>query len=93
MLPDAILKRPKMGFGIPLNAWFRGELGALGRRLLLDPQSLKRGYFNEAVIRDMFDAHAAGRAEHGFRLWSLLCFDIWHRLYIDKTLKPGDSLR
>ena len=45
LLPPAIRRRRKMGFGVPLDHWFRNELKDYAREVLLDPQTLGRGYF------------------------------------------------
>ena len=44
LVPRAIRRRPKMGFGVPLDAWFRGPLAGFARDVLLDPRTTSRGY-------------------------------------------------
>jgi asparagine synthase (glutamine-hydrolysing) len=83
LLPKAILRRPKMGFGVPLGPWFRGELKDFSRQVLLDPQALARGYFRPAAVAQLLDEHQAGIFDHGYRLWSLLVLELWHREWID----------
>src|SRR4029079_4687470 len=51
ILPAEILARPKQGFGVPLDVWFRGNLRELFADTLLSPRSLQRGYFQPAFIR------------------------------------------
>ncbi len=81
-LPAEILERGKMGFGVPIAEWFRGELSGYLREVLLDPAALGRGYFRSEAVRDIIEAHISGRADHGYRLWSLLMFELWHRKYM-----------
>ena len=83
LLPPGLVRRLKMGFGVPLAAWFRGELGDYARDVLLDHQSLARGYFRPEAVRRLLDEHAAGRFDHGYRLWGLLFFELWHRQWLD----------
>ena len=84
MLPKEILRRPKMGFGVPIASWFRNELKDYLRDALLDSTALGRGYFRPEAVRELVEDHVAGRWDHGYRLWSLLMFELWHREYLDK---------
>jgi asparagine synthase (glutamine-hydrolysing) len=45
LLPEEILHRPKMGFGVPIDHWLRHELRDLAYDTLLAPRCLHRGYF------------------------------------------------
>ncbi len=77
-LPPEILNRKKMGFGIPLGAWFRGPLKDFWRAHVLSPEALKRGYFEEKTLRRIWEEHQSGRRDHGYRLWALLMLELWH---------------
>ncbi|MBI5958783.1 MAG: asparagine synthase (glutamine-hydrolyzing) [Chloroflexi bacterium] len=85
VLPDEIIHRPKHGFGVPVGRWFRDNLETYTRDLLLDPQALGRGYFHEGVVRQLLDEHSSGKRNHGQRIWTLLTFEWWHRLFIDPS--------
>ncbi len=78
LLPAAILRRPKHGFGVPLGAWFRGELRPMVEATLLDGSRLGRR-LDPSVIRGIFDDHASGRADRGHQLWTLLTLELWMR--------------
>jgi asparagine synthase (glutamine-hydrolysing) len=84
MLPPAILKRGKMGFGVPIEKWFRRELKDYVRDILLSQRSLQRGYFRREFIAELIQQHTAGKMNHGYRLWNLLNLEIWHRIFIDR---------
>lgn len=86
LLPDDILQRPKMGFAVPLGPWLRRELREMACDVLLDSTASQRGYFRPAAIRKLLDEHVAGRHDHASRLWSLLWLELWHRMFIDKSL-------
>ena len=86
LLPEEILRRRKMGFGVPLAAWLRGPLARRLRETLLAPQSLRRGYFRPAVVRRLVDEHVAGRADHAALLWALLVLEEWHAAFIEGPL-------
>jgi asparagine synthase (glutamine-hydrolysing) len=82
-LPDEILDRPKMGFGVPLARWFRQELRDLPSEWLLDPAALARGYFRRSEIERTLREHQDGFIDHSVRLWTLLQLESWHREIAD----------
>src|SRR5258705_10822819 len=79
LVPDSILDGAKRGFGVPLGAWFRGDLHGYARELLLDRTTLDRGYLNESAVRRVLDAHAAGQGDRSPQLWALVMLESWHR--------------
>ncbi len=74
-----------MGFGVPLEPWFRNELKNLLIDSLLGTTATQRGYFNEEEVRRLIDEHVSGQVPHTYRLWNLLCFEHWCRMYLDPT--------
>lgn len=84
-LPQDILSRPKWGFGAPISRWFRKELKDYVRNVLLDPVAGNRPYFRPGVVKRLLEEHQSGRYEHGFRIWTLLMFELWHRKFIDQV--------
>jgi len=82
-LPASIIDRPKKGFGIPVDAWFRGDLREMARETLLSTRARERGLFEPDAVGSLLADHAAGRADNGFRLWSLLCLELWFREVVD----------
>ncbi len=80
LLPQAIDRRGKMGFGVPVGAWFRGQLRDYLCDRLLAPNARYRdmlsGPFVEGLVRD----HLSTKRHVGPQLWSLLCFEEWLRL-------------
>ena len=82
LLPDAIIDRPKHGFGAPLGAWLRADIAPV-REVLLSREGRARGLLDMGAVARLIDEHASGRRDHGFRLWTLLTLEWWHRLFID----------
>ena len=82
-LPNEVLDRPKMGFGVPLARWFRDDLRSLPEDVLLDSTATGRGYFRPGAIETMIADHRAGSADHSARLWYLLQLELWHREVLD----------
>jgi len=83
-LPQKILTRKKMGFGVPVSRWFRNELKEYMYEILLDPRSLKRGYFKEESVERLLRDHVEGRYDHSSKIWSLLFLEIWFRTFVDR---------
>ncbi len=76
-LPREIWTRRKMGFGVPLEHWFRDELRPLTQDVLLSPSAHCRQFFRPEALRQMVDEHQQGRVNHCYRLWSLLVLELW----------------
>ena len=80
LVPDAILKRPKKGFSVPLAFWFRGGLGDYLGDHLLGPGALKHGWIDRTATERLFTQfRRTGRSGYLAQLWSLLVFELWHR--------------
>lgn len=86
LLPASIQTRRKMGFGVPLDHWFRGSLRPLLTDTLLQPKSLDRGYFDPVAVRRLVEEHTTGQWDHSARLWLLLVFELWHQKFVDQPL-------
>jgi asparagine synthase (glutamine-hydrolysing) len=85
-LPPSVSQRGKSGFGVPLAAWFRGELRPLARELLLGEPASSRGWFRTAAVDRLLEDHAAGRADNGHRLWTLVMLELWQRAHVDEPV-------
>jgi asparagine synthase (glutamine-hydrolysing) len=83
LLPKPICTRPKMGFGVPLDRWFRGPLKDALRTVLLDPVALGRGLFRAEEVSRLIDEHIASRRDHAYKLWGLLMLELWFRHHLD----------
>ncbi len=84
LLPREIRNRPKMGFGVPLDRWFRGELKDELRAVLLDPRALNRGLFRPDAVEALVDDHVQGRRDNAYKLWALLMLELWFHHHIDQ---------
>lgn len=79
LLPREIIDRPKMGFGVPVGAWFRSDLGAELRACVLAPDGLCGRIFRPDWLRAFVEAHLSGQANHEHPLWALFMLELWHR--------------
>jgi asparagine synthase (glutamine-hydrolysing) len=82
-VPAPLLDRPKRGFGIPLDRWFRGPLGALLDERLADAAHPAWRFFDRAAAGRRLAAHRARRADAGSALWRLLFFAVWAERSLD----------
>jgi asparagine synthase (glutamine-hydrolysing) len=92
LLPREVLARRKWGFRVPTDEWFRGPLQKVLKDTLLSPRALARGYFRERALRAMIEAHITGRTNLDKQLWILFQLELWHLMFIDRTLSPTDTL-
>ncbi|MDA8173774.1 MAG: asparagine synthase (glutamine-hydrolyzing) [Nitrospiraceae bacterium] len=92
-VPRRAIYRKKWGFGIPIVSWFRkGDMMRLLNNVLLGRRASQRGYFNMDCIKNLIAEHFDGKADHAHRLWSLLCLELWHQMFIDKVITKSDRL-
>lgn len=80
-LPEDIVHRPKAGFRVPLDAWFRGDLEAMARDLLTGADSFVASVMDVSVVSGLLDTHARGRRDEEIRIWTLLSLEMWGRRF------------
>jgi asparagine synthase (glutamine-hydrolysing) len=88
VLPEEILTRPKMGFPVPIGAWFRGAYAHVLDEYVLSSRAIERGIFNPETVRTLVDEHRRGATNHSERLWSLVNLEMWFRRFIDGETAP-----
>jgi asparagine synthase (glutamine-hydrolysing) len=72
-----------MGFGVPLDRWFRSELKDELHAVLLDPVALNRGPFQPEAVATLIREHVERQRDHAYRLWTLLMLELWFRNHMD----------
>jgi asparagine synthase (glutamine-hydrolysing) len=82
-VPKEVLERPKQGFAMPLIHWMRQEMKEDIARLLLEPRTVQRGYFNRRGLEALLDEHFRGRRDNSNKIWVLLIFELWHRNFLE----------
>jgi asparagine synthase (glutamine-hydrolysing) len=88
LLPEAILNRPKKGFGIPVAHWFRGPLKEQMLSVLSPDRIARKGFFDPAAVAALIGDHLDGRRDNRKQLWTLFAFELWHDGYL-----KGDATR
>jgi asparagine synthase (glutamine-hydrolysing) len=91
LLPPEILTRRKMGFPVPVGAWFRGPYHHLIDEFVLGERATARGLFRPDVLRRLVHEHDARHVNHDERLWALMNVEIWHRVFLDGE-SPDDIM-
>jgi len=89
VLPEPILSRSKMGFPVPVGAWFRGPYRSIIDEYVLSERTVAREIFNVDFVRELVERHQVGGENHEERLWALVNFEIWQRQFLDGEV--GDA--
>lgn len=83
LVPDEVMFRPKMGFGIPIDVWFRGELKKYAYDTLLSEKAINRRLFKKEAVQSLLDAHMHTKMNHAFKIWALITLELWFNEYFD----------
>ncbi len=82
-LPNDVLYRPKMGFSVPLARWFRGPLRQRVQDVLQGERLRSTGWFNNAYLEHLVQAHQSGARDYSAPIWTILMFEAFLRQVVD----------
>lgn len=91
LLPPEVLQRPKTGFGVPVGEWMRGPLAGALEEFVFRPDTAMAGLIDPVMARRFYTAHRRG-ADHGTRLWSLLCLGVWSAVVVERRWASTEPL-
>ncbi len=86
LLPPEIRTRGKMGFGVPLGTWFRGDLRGYLHDYLAAPGARIFDYLDRPAVTLLLDEHERRARDHGQKLWALLTLEIWLRSLAERSV-------
>lgn len=86
-LPEAIRKKRKQGFGLPISVWMRnpGRFHDLLNDTLGSQRARSRGWFEPAAIEGLLSRHQRGAWDHANELYLLLVLELWQQRFMDQT--------
>jgi asparagine synthase (glutamine-hydrolysing) len=76
-VPQQLIDRPKMGFGVPIDLWLRNELRDWAEALLDESRLKREGFFNAQTVRQQWAEHLSGEFDRCYFLWNILIFQAW----------------
>jgi len=92
VLPEAILRRSKLGFPVPVGSWFRGAFRSVIDEYVLGERAVGRGLFDPRFVSSLVGRHQSGAEDQTERLWALVNFEMWMRRFIDGEAAPAARL-
>lgn len=91
-VPESLVERPKMGFGVPVSEWLRGPLREWAENLLDERRLRQEGYFEPEPIRQAWKQHIEGKGNEPHKLWTVLMFQSWlEHSRIKETTRPTST--
>ncbi|MGI6103801.1 MAG: asparagine synthase (glutamine-hydrolyzing) [Patescibacteria group bacterium] len=83
LVPDEVMFRSKMGFGIPIDKWFRRELKDYAYKTLLSEKATSRNLFMKEEIEKLLNEHVNTKINHAYRIWALITLELWFQEFFD----------
>lgn len=82
ILPRETLEKPKHVFLVPVTEWARSPAGRRIQEVLTDPSVARAGMLDGRTVERLLSEHRRGQQDHGVRLWTLLCLEIWRQHFL-----------
>lgn len=91
-LPDELITAPKRGFAPRVGRWLRDDWADLVDEFATRGRLATEGILRDDVLKGVVQEHLSGDSDHARRIWTVICLDIWWRLFVDGSLQPGDAV-
>ena len=82
--------RPKKGYPVPVNKWLKEELYPFAKEII--ESSTADAYIVKKEALRMLEEHKNGTKNHYRKLWLILVFITWYRLYISGAEDTKDRI-
>jgi asparagine synthase (glutamine-hydrolysing) len=80
-VPESLVERPKMGFGVPLGEWLSGPLKSWAEDIFSSKNYLEDNFFNHSVVKNVWNEHTSGARDHSPLLWNIISYLTWKSEY------------
>ncbi|MGV3487288.1 MAG: asparagine synthase-related protein, partial [Tuberibacillus sp.] len=90
IVPDSILFRKKLGFPVPIRVWLKDQLYDWAKELIRDSGTDE--WINKSYVYKLLEDHVRDKRDNSRKLWTILMFMLWHRIYIEKAIVINDGL-
>jgi asparagine synthase (glutamine-hydrolysing) len=92
-LPKAVLTRKKQGFFVPIDRWIEHDIKDSVHSLLSEKEIEKHGLFTDYQIRKMFEGFDKSKMYYARQMWTLMNFEIWHKIFMQDIPPEKIDLR
>ncbi|GLZ30065.1 asparagine synthetase B [Lentzea sp. NBRC 105346] len=86
IIPPHVLNRPKLGFPVPIRVWLRNEMYDWARGIIADSQT--DALIDKNAVVALLEEHKQGEFDRSRQLWAVLCFMLWHGIFVENRIKP-----
>ena len=80
LVDEATFLRPKLGYPVPVRVWLKDELYGWAKDILENMTCTE--YIDRDAALRLLEDHREGKADNYRKLWTLLVFVTWYRLYV-----------
>ncbi|MDT1938601.1 MULTISPECIES: asparagine synthase (glutamine-hydrolyzing) [Carnobacterium] len=80
-VPDNVLYRKKLGFPVPIRHWLKDEMNEWAKGIIRE--SATDHLINKQYVLQLLEDHCAGKADNSRKIWTVLTFMVWYKVYIE----------
>ncbi|HSH25494.1 MAG TPA: asparagine synthase C-terminal domain-containing protein, partial [Massilibacterium sp.] len=84
IIPEEALMRPKLGFPVPIRHWLKNEIYDWAKEVIQTSQVEE--YIDKNYVLQLLEAHCQGKGDYSRKLWTVLIFMIWHRIFVEEEI-------